>query len=74
MKLILQQEKILMSISEAVLLQKMELNQNLQRKMLHVRKLALGASLMNSSAIVLTLAMKLCARYVRANDGLARIM
>ena len=66
MKLMPNQEKILMKISEKVLLKKMGLSEKFLRMMLYARKSALGVGLIKPSTMVLILLLKLYVEHVRA--------
>ena len=73
-KLTPSQEKVLMEISEKVLLKKMGLSEKFPRKMLHTRKSALGVGLIKPSTMVLILSLKLHVGHVRAQNRIARII
>ena len=72
--LLLEQEKILLEISEHLLLKKIGLSMKNLGDVLHSRKLALGVSLMRLSAIIAILSLKLYAGYKRAKDRIPRIV
>ena len=70
-KLLPQQEDILMKISESVLLIKLDLSEKFLRKILHTRKIALGIGIMKLSIIIAILAIKLYLGYKRSEDRIA---
>jgi len=67
------QEKILMQISESILLQKIGLSKKFLRKMLHARKSVLGG-LLKLSTILAILSLKLYLEHVRAEDRFSRMI
>jgi len=68
------QEKILIKISESILLRKIGLSKKFPTKMLYIRKLALGIGLMKPSTMVAILTLKLYVGYVRAQDRITSII
>ena len=67
-KLILQQENILIKISKTVLFVKLGLSKKFPRKMLYTRKSTLGISLIRSSTILAILTLKLYLGHKRSKD------
>ena len=68
------QEKILMKLSELVLLKKLGLSVNFPLEMLHARKLAHGVDLMKLSVIIIALKFQLYFGHARSDGDVAKII
>ena len=73
-KLSLEQEEILIKISELVLLKKLGLSENFPREILYARKSALGVGLLKPSTIITILTLKLYLGHMRKDDRIAWII
>ena len=73
-KLLPQQEEMLIKIYEPVLLVKLGLSKKFLRRMLYARILALGVGIMKLSIIIAILAIKLYLDYIRSKDRIAQII
>ena len=66
-----QGRKILIEISETVLLKKLGLGEKFPKDLLCTRKSALGVRLMKPPTILASLALKLCVGHMRIEDSAA---
>ena len=73
-RLLSQQEQILIKISKTVLLVKLGLSKKFPRRILYARQSALGVGLLKWPMIVLFLALKLYLRYIRKSNTISIII
>ena len=73
-KLLPQQERILMKLSKRVLVKKIGLGENFPREVLYSRKSALGVGLLKPTTVLAILSMKLYVGHMRMEDQMSKMI